>query len=52
MRGLGTVTLMSMVVAAAVVFAVGFAALGRPWYAAAVAALIIGMTSYARPNPA
>jgi hypothetical protein len=50
--GLGIVMLTSMLVAGAVVFTVGLALLGLPWYAAAIAGLVIGMTSYARPNPA
>lgn len=50
--GLGIVMFMSMLVAGAVVFAFGLAVLGLPWYAAGIAGLVIGMTSYARPNPA
>jgi hypothetical protein len=46
------VSLLSMVVAGAVVFAFGLFVLGLPWYAAAIAGLLVGLTSYARPNAA
>jgi hypothetical protein len=45
------VSLLSMLVAAGVVLAFGLVVLGLPWYAAAVAGVLIGLTSYARPNP-
>ncbi len=50
--GLPVVTLLSMIVAMAVVFVVGLLALGLPWYAAGIAGVVVGLTSYARPNPA
>ena len=46
------VSLASMVAAAIVVFLVGALVIGLPWYAAAIAGLLIGLTSYARPNAA
>jgi hypothetical protein len=46
------VSTLSMLVAAAVVLLFGLLVIGLPWYAAAVAGLVVGMTSYARPNPA
>jgi hypothetical protein len=45
------VSLLSMVVAAAAVLAFGLLVLALPWYAAAIAGVLIGLTSYARPNP-
>jgi hypothetical protein len=47
----GVVSLLSMLVAAAAVIVVGLA-LGLPWYAATIAGVLVGITSYARPNPA
>jgi hypothetical protein len=44
------VALASMAAAALTVFLVGVFAIGLPWYAAAIAGLLIGLTSYARPN--
>ncbi len=46
------VSTIAMIVAAAVVFLVGLLAIGLPWYAAAIAGVLVGVTSYARPNPA
>jgi hypothetical protein len=46
------VSVLSMAVAAVTVFLVGVLAIGLPWYAGLIAGLLIGMTSYARPNPA
>jgi hypothetical protein len=46
------VSLLSMAAAAVTVFLVGVLAVGLPWYAALIAGLLIGITSYARPNPA
>jgi hypothetical protein len=46
------VSLLSMVVAAGAVFTFGLFVLDLPWYAAAIAGLLVGLTSYARPNPA
>jgi hypothetical protein len=48
----GIVQFTAMVVAALTVFLVGLLAIGLPWYAAAIAGVLVGMTSYARPNPA
>lgn len=45
------VSFLAMLVAAATVVVVGVS-LDLPWYAAAIAGLLVGMTSYARPNPA
>jgi hypothetical protein len=42
---------LSMIVGAGAVFAFGVVVLGLPWVAAAVAGAIVGMTTYARPNP-
>lgn len=44
------VSLLMMVVAAVAVFFVGLA-LDLPWYAALIAGILVGITSYARPNP-
>lgn len=46
------VSLLAVVVAFAAVFVFGLVVLGLPWYAAATAGLLIGLTSYARPNHA
>jgi hypothetical protein len=46
------VWLVSMLAAGATVFLVGTLAIGLPWYAALLAGVIIGLTSYVRPNPA
>ncbi len=46
------VSLLSMAVAAVTVFLVGILALELPWYAGLISGLLIGMTSYARPNSA
>jgi hypothetical protein len=46
------VSTLSMLAAAVTVFLVGALAVGLPWYAAAIAGLFVGITSYARPNPA
>jgi hypothetical protein len=46
------VSIFTMLVAALTVFVVGFVAVGLPWYAAGIAGLAIGLTSYARPTPA
>lgn len=46
------VWLVSMLAAGATVFLVGTLVIGLPWYAALVAGVIIGLTSYVRPNPA
>jgi hypothetical protein len=47
----GIVSTLSMLMAAAAVILVGLA-LNLPWYAAAIAGVLVGITSYARPNPA
>ena len=44
------VSLLAVVVAFPAVFVFGLAILDLPWYAAAIAGLLIGLTSYARPN--
>jgi hypothetical protein len=46
------VSALTMLIAAGTVFLVGDLAIGLPWYAAVIAGLVVGMTSYARPNPA
>jgi hypothetical protein len=50
--GFAVVRLLSMLVAGATVLLVGILALDLPWYAASVAGLFIGITSYAQPNAA
>ena len=47
----GVMVLLTLAGAFAVVFAFGMFVLGLPWYAAAVAGAIVGVTSYPRPNP-
>jgi hypothetical protein len=39
-----------MLLAAATVFSVGFLALSLPWYAALIAGVVIGLTTYAQPD--
>lgn len=46
------VSLTTMLVASATVLLVGLLAIDLPWYSAAIAGLLVGLTSYARPNPA
>lgn len=46
------VSLLSMAVAATAVFLFGLLVLGLPVVAAIVAGLLVGITSYVRPNPA
>jgi hypothetical protein len=45
------VFLLMQVVGAAAVFLFGLLVIGLPWYAAAIAGLGVGLTSYARPSP-
>jgi hypothetical protein len=47
----GVMVLLTLIGAFAVVFAVGVFVLDLPWYAAAIAAAIVGVTSYPRRNP-
>ena len=49
-EGFFIVSIFTMLVAALTVFVVGFVVIGVPWYAAGIAGLLIGLTSYARPN--
>jgi hypothetical protein len=44
------VSIFTMLFAAVAVFCLGVAAVGLPWYAALIGGLVIGLTSYARPN--
>ena len=44
------VSTLAMLVGALAVFLFGMLVLSLPWYAAAVAGVLVGITSYARPN--
>src|SRR4051812_35717265 len=46
------VSLLSMAVATVAAFFVGWKTLDLLWVAAAIAGILVGITSYARPNPA
>ena len=47
----GAMVLVTLVGAFVVVLAFGAVVLGLPWYAAAIAGAIVGVTSYPRRNP-